>query len=37
MLKIEVYEVRGHYLVYKVRDKIVIDSPRIVLEKTDAL
>lgn len=37
MLEIEVIEVRGHCPVYKVRDKIVIDDPKIVLRKTDAL
>ncbi len=37
MLEIEVAEVRGHCPVYRVGDKIVVDDPRIVLEKTDAL
>jgi len=37
MLEIEVCEVRGHCPVYKVGDKIVIEDPKIVLEKTDAL
>ena len=37
MLEIEVVEVRGYCPVYKVGDKIVIDDPAIVLEKTDAL
>ena len=37
MLEIEVVEVRGHCPVYKIGDKIVIDDPEIVLEKTDAL
>jgi uncharacterized repeat protein (TIGR04076 family) len=37
MLEIEVAEVRGYCPVYKVGDKIVIDDPEIVLEKTDAL
>jgi len=37
MLEIEVVEVRGHCPVYKVGDKIVIDDPEVVLEKTDAL
>jgi len=37
MLEIEVVEVRGYCPVYKVGDKIVIEGPRIVLEKTDAL
>jgi uncharacterized repeat protein (TIGR04076 family) len=37
MLEIEVVEVRGRCPVYKVGDKIVVDDPEIVLEKTDAL
>jgi uncharacterized repeat protein (TIGR04076 family) len=37
MLEIEVAEIRGKCPVYKVGDKIVIDGPSIVLEKTDAL
>lgn len=37
MLEIEVCEIRGHCPVYKVGDKIVIEDPEIVLEKTDAL
>jgi uncharacterized repeat protein (TIGR04076 family) len=37
MLEIEVVEIRGKCSVYKVGDKIVIDGPSIVLEKTDAL
>lgn len=37
MLEIEVVEVRGSCPVHEVGDKIVIDDPRIVLEKTDAL
>jgi len=37
MLEIEVCEVRGMCPVYKVGDRIVIDDPRIVLEKTDGL
>jgi uncharacterized repeat protein (TIGR04076 family) len=37
MLEIKVAEVRGSCPVYKVGDKIVIDDPEIVLEKTDAL
>jgi uncharacterized repeat protein (TIGR04076 family) len=37
MLEIEVVEIRGKCPVYKVGDKIVIDGPSIVLEKTDAL
>jgi uncharacterized repeat protein (TIGR04076 family) len=37
MLEIEVCEVRGRCPVYKVGDKITINDPRIVLERTDAL
>ena len=37
MLKIEVCEIRGKCPVYKVGDKMVIDGPEIVLEKTDAV
>jgi uncharacterized repeat protein (TIGR04076 family) len=37
MLEIEVVELRGCCPVYKVGDKIVVDDPEIVLEKTDAL
>ena len=37
MLEIEVCEVKGCCPVHKVGDKIVIDGPRIVLEKTDAV
>jgi uncharacterized repeat protein (TIGR04076 family) len=37
MLEIEVCEVRGNCPVYRVGDKIVVDDPEIVLEKTDAL
>ena len=37
MLEIEVSEVRGNCPVYKVGDKITVDDPEIVLEKTDAL
>jgi len=32
---IEVSEIRGKYPVYKIGDKIVIDGPEIVLEKTE--
>ena len=35
-LEIEVCEIRGKCPVHKVGDKIVIDGPKIVLEKTDA-
>ena len=37
MLEIVVHEIRGYCPVYKVGDKIVIDDPEIVLEKTDVL
>ena len=37
MLEIEVVEVRGHCPVHKVGDRAVIDDPKIVLERTDAL
>ena len=37
MLKIEVVEIRGTCPVYKVGDKIMIDDPKILLQKTDAL
>ena len=37
MLEIVVHEIRGYCPVYKVGDKIVIDDPEIVLERTDAL
>jgi uncharacterized repeat protein (TIGR04076 family) len=37
MLEVEVVEVRGCCPVYKVGDKIVVNDPEIVLEKTDAL
>jgi len=37
MLKIEVCEIRGHCPVYEVGDRIVVDGPKIVLERTDAL
>ena len=37
MLEIEVCEIRGRCPVYKVGDRIVIDEPKIVLDKTDAL
>jgi uncharacterized repeat protein (TIGR04076 family) len=37
LLKIEVVEVRGHCPVHEVGDKIAVDDPQIVLEKTDAL
>ena len=37
MLEIKVREIRGRCPVYKVGDKIVIDDPSILLDKTDAL
>jgi len=37
MLEIVVHEIRRFCPVYKVGDKIEIDDPEIVLEKTDAL
>lgn len=37
MLEIEVFDVRGSCPVHKVGDRITIDGPKIVLEKTDAL
>jgi len=37
MLEIEVCEIRGHCPVYRVGDKVVLEGPQIVMEKTDAL
>ena len=37
MLEIKVCEIRGKCPVYKLGDKIVIDDPKILLGKTDAL
>lgn len=37
MLEITVHEIRGKCPVYKVGDKMIIDDPKIVLDKTDAL
>ncbi len=37
MLVIEVAEIRGKCPVYKVGDKIVIDGPKILPDKTDAI
>lgn len=37
MLEIVVHEIKGKCPVYKVGDKIVIDDPKIVLEKTNML
>jgi uncharacterized repeat protein (TIGR04076 family) len=36
-LEIIVREIKGSCLVYKVGDRITIDDPKILLEKTDAL
>ena len=37
MLEITVHEIRGKCPVYKMGDRITIDDPHIVLNKTDAL
>ena len=37
MLEIEVYEIRGRCPVFNKGDKIIIDPPRILLERTDAI
>jgi len=37
MLEIIVHEIKGKCPVYQVGNKIVIDDPEIILEKTDAL
>jgi len=37
MLEIIVHEIRGKCPIFKVGDRIVIDGPRIILDKTDAL
>jgi len=37
MLEIEVYEIKGRCPVHRVGDKIVIDGPRLLLEKTDSV
>lgn len=37
MLEIEVYEIRGRCPVHRAGDKIVIDGPNLLLEKTDAV
>lgn len=37
MLEIEVCEIKGKCPVHKVGDRIIIDCPRIDLEKTDAV
>ena len=37
MLQIRVCQIKGNCPVYKVGDKITIDDPRILLDRTDAL
>jgi uncharacterized repeat protein (TIGR04076 family) len=37
MLEIEVIEIRGKCPVHKVGDKMLIEGPKIVLDKTDSL
>lgn len=37
MLDIRVHEIRGTCPVYRVGDRILIDDPKVILEKTDAL
>lgn len=37
MLEIEVCEIRGRCPVYRVGDKMTIEGPRILLDKTDAV
>lgn len=37
MLEIKVYEIKGFCAVYKKGDRILVDGPEIVLDKTDAL
>ncbi|MBS7637783.1 TIGR04076 family protein [Candidatus Bathyarchaeota archaeon] len=37
MLEIEVVEVRGFCPVHRLGDRVVIEGPRILLERTDAL
>lgn len=37
MLEIKVVEVRGNCPVYKAGDRITIQGPRIILDKTDAI
>jgi len=37
MLEIKVHKIKGRCRVHKVSDKIVIDDPRILLDRTDAL
>ena len=37
MLEIKVCEVKGRCPVYKVGDKVIVDGPEVILDKTDAL
>lgn len=37
MLEIVVHQIRGRCPVYKVGDRMVIDDPRILVDKTDAI
>ena len=37
MLEIVVHEIRGRCPVYKIGDRMVIDDPRILVDKTDAI
>jgi len=37
MLEIEVYEIKGHYPVHRIGDKIMIDGPNLLLERTNAV
>ena len=37
MLEIVVHEIRGSCPVYKVGDKMLIDDPRVLVDKTDAI
>ena len=37
MLEIVVHEIRGRCPVYKVGDRMMIDDPRILVDKTDAI
>jgi len=37
MLEIVVHKIKGKCPVYKIGDRLIIDDPEIILEKTDAL
>lgn len=37
MLEFKVHEIKGFCPVFRVGDRITVDDPRIILEKTDAL